>query len=242
MRSVNINPSIRLSFNLALLVGLTSTGSSQSVANSSFEDNNYTSTGSSITNDPGIIDAWTVSSTGQAIISTTASGTGLVPPQTAVNGENFFSIANIDAGPNTITLSQTISGLVVGQQYQISFYDSIAVYCDDESLASSSWKVSLGSESFQKSSSLAGTPESALEDGQWNYNIYPWQHSVFTYTAQSASELMSFVGIASGDPIQIYLDNIVISEVPEPSSIAIAAVVVILAVAGRFYPRRRRVA
>ncbi len=122
----------------------------------------------------------------------------------ASDGEASFSGA----------ISQTISGLTPGHQYRLSFLWAGNQYLDGSTLPStspiaSSWSVSLGAQIF-------ATPLVFYS----SHGFTGWMTQSFTYTATSASEVLSFlaVGGPNGLPPVSLLDGVSLTGVPELAS------------------------
>ena len=155
---------------------------------------------------------------------TSLAGTSNGFPSTSPTGGNFVG-ADGDFQVGAIT--QTVTGLTVGLQYAVSFYWGAAQQKGSGYTAATTeqWKVTLGNELHQ--TSVINNP------GQ---GFTGWLSQTFTYTATSASEVLSFLaaGTPSGAPPFALLDGVSIGiAVAEPASwmTLVAAVLSIIGVA-----------
>jgi hypothetical protein len=111
--------------------------------------------------------------------------------------------------PYTQPLSQTVSGLTVGNLYAISFWYASAQQLGYDGDTTSGWTVSLGSESWS-------TPTNYNP----NHGFTDWQYVTKIFTAQNTTETLSFLayGAPEGQPPFSLLDGISAMEVPEPAT------------------------
>jgi hypothetical protein len=117
------------------------------------------------------------------------------------------------------TLSQSIAGLTIGNQYTVSFDDLVSNRGADTYNGAFSWAVSLGSETHD--STGITIPKA------WGSS--DWLHNTISFTATSTTEVLKFlanstIGVAP-EPIFL-LDNVSISNttvaaVPEPETYAL---------------------
>jgi hypothetical protein len=193
------------------------------VQNGSFELTTATTTSAfnSVT-----VNNWSNSNIGEAIVLPSWFTNGyLFPgvtfdapvPQTSPDGGNFvFSDGNYMNSP----LVQTISGLVPNGVYQLSFYQGLAqdkeIYTTP-GVVTGYWQVSLGSSTlnsaFMKANGTNAGPGSAT--------MSPWNLQTLVFTAQNATELLSFVSVGTGDPPLVLLDGVSLVAVPEPGTLAL---------------------
>ena len=150
-------------------------------------------------------------------------------PAHGPSGNNNFIEA--DGDPSySFSFSQTISGLTVGQNYDVSFNQAAGQqYGNLVGPTTQQWKVSLGSST--QFSSLMLTPQGGFS---------PWEAQTLPFTASSTSEVLSFlaVGTPSGAPPMVFLDGVDMEpSVPEPSAglllVGVGAVIAIGRVARR---------
>lgn len=84
-------------------------------------------------------------------------------------------------------ISQTVSGLTVGQQYTLSFWMAAAQQSGFDGANWSQWNVTFGSESF--STAVMNNP---------SHGFTGWQQVTQTFTASATSQVLSF--LADGGP------------------------------------------
>jgi hypothetical protein len=220
------------------------------VANGGFE---------STTNGPGLINydttlkGWTMPSGGYTFVGTAAQFIAGVPDgefSTANSPVTLSLWSQANGGLDTLAASptggnfigqdgawedqpvqQTINGLTVGKQYTVGFYWAGAQQTGYYSQTTESWQVSLGGDT-QSTAILSNMSE----------GFTGWQHDEFVFTANSASEVLSFlaVGTPTGQPPFSLLDGVTLYQgagvVPEPAVWAM----MILGVAGVGAVARRR--
>jgi hypothetical protein len=123
------------------------------------------------------------------------------------DGGNFLAA---DADPALHgAISQTVTGLTVGQEYDLSFYWGAGQYTTRTGATTASWQVSLG-----------GQTQSTGYISNASQSFSGWQQATMFFTATSASEVLSFlaVGTPSGMPPVGVLDGVSLENVttPEP--------------------------
>ncbi len=112
-------------------------------------------------------------------------------------------------------VEQMISGLAVGKEYQLSFYWAGAELSDRTGYQSITLQGSFGADSFSTPTYL-NTANSG-DPGSFS----GWQLETFTFTAQSASQLLQFVSVGTPNanvPPFALLDGVSITAVPEAST------------------------
>ncbi len=129
-------------------------------------------------------------------------------------------------------IQQTISGLVAGHEYAVSFDWAAAQQATFSGLTSSGWDVSLGAETFSTGNLAIG-----------DHGFSGWQQSTFDFIATGSSETLSFLSTGTGgaaEPPFSLLDGVSLTSVPEPSTWAM--MVLGFSLLGYASFRRRRTA
>ncbi|MQA37120.1 PEPxxWA-CTERM sorting domain-containing protein [Rugamonas aquatica] len=122
-------------------------------------------------------------------------------------GGNFVAA---DGAFEIAPLQQTVHGLVAGQQYNLTFYWAGAQQSGFNGATTEQWKVSLGNET-----------QSTVVKNNVDHGFTGWQKETFTFTASSASEVLSFlaIGTPTGVPPFSLLDGVsMTAAVPEPQT------------------------
>lgn len=125
---------------------------------------------------------------------------------TSPTGGNFVAS---DGAYGTAPITQTIGGLTVGAQYQLSFYWAAAQQKGWDGTTTENWTVSFGNQSY-----TTATVTNA------SHGFVPWQQQVYSFTASAVSQTLSFLaaGTPSGTPPFSLLDGVVLTAAPEPAS------------------------
>ncbi|CAH9017875.1 DUF642 domain-containing protein [Candidatus Nitrosacidococcus sp. I8] len=131
---------------------------------------------------------------------------------------------------NTVqaSISQTINGLTAGQNYTVSFDWGAAQLQGRTGKTTEQLQVSLGNVPLSPSGTLpSGAQSTAVLDNS-SGGFTGWQSQSFTFTAQGASQVLSFlsVGTPGGLPPMAVLANVAMvadvtppNNVPEPAAI-----------------------
>ncbi len=130
------------------------------------------------------------------------------------------------------SISQTVNGLTVGHTYDLKFNWAGAQQTGFSGPTTEKWQVSFGADT--QSTSTVATP---------SQSFVGWQNSTLSFTAASASQLLSFlaIGTPNGQPPWLLLNGLSLTDtttpppVPEPSTLAMLAV----GIAGLVLLRRR---
>ena len=138
-------------------------------------------------------------------------------PGTPPGGGNVY--AGDGAAAYAETISQTISGLTVGAQYTLTFYQAAAQQTGPTYTGSSidQWKVSFGTKS-QFSTAMNVAQQSGVN----------WASQTMIFTANSVSQVMTFLATASANaqPPILLLGDVSLKAVatPEPASVALLGI------------------
>jgi hypothetical protein len=144
------------------------------------------------------------------------------------NNGGVGTLANSPTGGNFIgadgafsvgALSQTINGLVAGQQYTVSFDWAAGQQKGFDGTTTEQWAVDLGNKSLT-SSSVTTTEQKTAVYTDASHSSSSWMHETMTFTATGASEVLSFlaIGTPDGKPPFSLLDGVsMVAAVPEPS-------------------------
>ena len=118
------------------------------------------------------------------------------------------------------SLSQTVNGLDAGHTYDLKFNWAGAQQTGFSGPTTESWQVSFGGST--QSTSTVNTPSQGFSG---------WQTATLSFTAGSASQLLSFlaIGTPSGQPPWLLLNGVSLTDtttppVPEPGTVAMLAV------------------
>ncbi len=141
------------------------------------------------------------------------------------NGANYWMT---DASWNAMSLSQTISGLVVGQQYALNFDWAVGQLVFTNGIgndAAAGWNIFVGSQ--------AGFTTGLLSIGEQGFS--GWKNVTYTFTATAPSATLNFLPLTGGTPPLAMLSGISVTAVPEPETWLLFG----LGLAGLMVVRRR---
>lgn len=128
-------------------------------------------------------------------------------------GGNFIALD----GDSTIhgTLTQMITGLVVGQQYGLHFDWAAGQLLNRSGKTTEQLQVSLGG--VTQSTQIIANPSAGFSG---------WTQGYFVFTPTSTSALLSFlsIGTPNGQPPIALLDDVSLTAVPEPATWALFVV------------------
>ena len=149
-------------------------------------------------------------------------------PAASPAGGNFIGA---DGAFGQAPLQQTINNLDVNSVASITFYWAGAQQYGFDGATTEAWQVTLGNETHS-------TPVVS----NVTHGFSGWQKTTLSFVVTSATEVLSFlaIGTPSGVPPFSLLDGVTISEIPEPTSLALVAAGG--AVAGLVSRRRRTAA
>jgi hypothetical protein len=204
------------------------------------------------TNDQGLPN-WTITTgssgsytcvaTGPTITAgTTVCGSGgdsfTTSPGTVPGGYTGNIFINDAGSPYSLTISQTITNLISGQAYALSFYYAGAQQTNFSGASTDYWAVTTGS-------TVTDTPNITIGYGTPGGNqgigpTDPWAKETINFTATGTTEALSFLaaGTGSGEPPFMMLADVTIFHVPEPASLMTYGVG-LMGVAGLRRRRRR---
>jgi hypothetical protein len=137
-------------------------------------------------------------------------------PASSPDGGNFIAA---DGAFEIGAITQTVSGLTVGDTYTLSFYWAGAQQTAHDGATTEQWKVTLG-----------GVEQDTPILDNANHGFTGWQLQTFDFTANSTSELLSFlaVGTPNGVPPFSLLDGVSLNadtsgaqSTPEPGSVVL---------------------
>ena len=140
-------------------------------------------------------------------------------------GGNFLGL---DGDYNKASISQTVSGLTIGNTYDVSFYWAAAQQYGFSGATTEHFDVSLGTETY--STTTVNLPD---------HGFSGWMQQTFTFTAQNTSDVLTFLaqGTPAGQPPFVLIDGVSmdVATVPEPSTLLMGVMAF-----GAFSFRRKR--
>jgi hypothetical protein len=149
---------------------------------------------------------------------------GTAPLNLPGGGSGFFLAADGDRDYGT-KFSQTLAGLIAGEQYNVSFYQAAGQQNGLDGHTTEWWEVSLGG-SVAQLSTVMSPPEITVKGITKATGVSGWQQENLTFTAGSTNQLLSFFanGTPSGKPPIALLSNVSVqgrssltATVPEPA-------------------------
>ena len=185
-------------------------------------------------------DLWWLASNASTVSALTQygnSGQKLVPSYPGADGTNPYFVALDGDSKATGILSQTVTGLVVGDHYQLTFdWAATQMITGSKLPYTIALAYNLGAGIL---TSAKGAPETATFKGAYNQSS-KWQTVTMNFTATAGAEILSFLAIGgpTGDPPIALLDNVSLDDIPEPSSLAALAGAALIAVAIRRKTRK----
>lgn len=199
------------------------------ITNGGFEDATYTSNhqfGSGWNNFGGQgVDGWTGGSGFQMyLIGGTQSTTNIVDAFGDTNARFYPSMNTLSPdGGNFIALdgdvtvpsgsiSQTLSNLVVGQNYVLKFFWGAGQLANRSGATTEQLKVSFGDQT--QSTNILSIPSGGFSG---------WKEVSMNFTATSATQTLNFlsIGTPTGLPPMAVLDGVSMAAVPEPATWAL---------------------
>ena len=133
---------------------------------------------------------------------------------TSPDGGNYLAL-DAASGYRGAGISQTLTGLKVGQQYAVSFHWASGQQHGYDGDTFESFQVSLGNQI-----------QSTSVENNVSHGFTNWRQETLTFTADGASDALTFlaVGTPSGLPPFALLDGVSFVAVPEPGSLALVGV------------------
>lgn len=121
------------------------------------------------------------------------------------------NIIGADGAYQTGPISQTISGLTSGHQYDVSFYYAGAQQQGFTGDTTEAWDVSLGGSGYKETTVLNNV----------SHGFTGWHQATIAFTADSSSDVLSFLalGTPTGVPPFTMLADVSMQEVPEASTV-----------------------
>ncbi len=136
-----------------------------------------------------------------------------------VTGGSGFFVASDGDPTYRSTFSQTLTGLIAGEQYNVSFWQAAGQQNGLTGHTTEQWQVSLGGSVAQLSTVMSPVEPNG---GGTATAVSAWQQQNLTFTAGSTNQLISFLasGTPSGKPPISLLTGVSVtgksSVVPEP--------------------------
>ena len=206
---------------LLATIGAVSAASAATITNGSFELGNAPGSFAQLAAGSTAITGWTIGGGGVDYIGTYWQ---------ASNGNRSIDLNATSPG----TISQTITDLVIGQQYQISF-DLAGNPDGDNGIA----------KTLNAITASAGTQAFSFTVGSNTHASMGWTTFYFLFTALSTTEMLTFASTTTtggpsgaGAAVGPALDNVRIAETPLPAALPLFATV--LAGGGLIAWRRKR--
>ena len=161
---------------------------------------------------PGSADSTGVPSSQYGNLQLWGPGNGGDPSNTLGVSPDGGNYVGADGAFQVGAITQTITGLVAGQQYSVGFDWAGAQQEGFTGPTTEQWIVSLGSQT-----------QSTAIVSDISHGFTGWTHTTFTFTADGSSDVLSFLaaGTPDGEPPFSLLDGVTMTAVPEPASMAI---------------------
>ena len=141
---------------------------------------------------------------------------------TSASGGNYLVM---DGDYHATPISQMLSGLVTGQTYALSYSWAAAQFYNNTGATTETLSATLGS------ATQSGPTYSLPSNG-----FSGWMTQTMNFTYDGTSNVLSFLasGTPAGAPPMVLLDNVSLSAVPEPGTVALlAGSLVLVAIAVR---------
>lgn len=161
----------------------------------------------------------------------------------------YFSDYNGNSRPvqSNTKISNTITGLTSGSTYRVDYYYA-GIGETGQGAFDIDLRARIGSTVYNTHSVMdfTNTPVHGPGTGLWKKystsgastitTFSEWTKGSFTFTADSASAALNFVGLMQGGPALLQLDNVSVTQVPEASTSLLCIAGVSLAVLRRRRP------
>jgi len=147
--------------------------------------------------------------TTDVVVSAFNGGNGL--SGTVLNPPGGGNVVALDGDPTyASSIYQTVSGLAVGDRYQLTFYQAAAEQ-GSKAATTEQWQVTFGTTQTSTLMSISAG------------GVAPWQPITMNFIATSASEVLTFfaLGGPGGDPPIVLLADVAMTDIPEPASFAL---------------------
>jgi len=130
-------------------------------------------------------------------------GIDVLPASSPASGNYVAADGAFQVG----AISQTLTGLTIGDSYNVSFYWAGAQQAGFTGITTEQWQVSLGSQT--QSTAIVTDP---------SHGFTGWMPQTFTYQATADTEVLSFLaaGTPNGEPPFSLLDGVSANLAPEP--------------------------
>jgi hypothetical protein len=151
-------------------------------------------------------------------------------PATSPDGGNYIAA---DGAYEVAPISQIITGLNPGDDYDVSFYWAGAQQHGFTGATTEKWTVNFGdTDTFSANggdtggSFTGGQTQSTSVVDNLSHGFTGWESATFTFQADASSEVLSFlaVGTPTGEPPFALLDGVSftdVSSVPEPGTLTL---------------------
>jgi hypothetical protein len=139
---------------------------------------------------------------------------------------SMFAIAS-DPNHLNAAITQSLTGLVVGDRYQVTFNQASAQQYGYSGAFTAAWQVSLGGQT-----GLSATMNNLSQQST------PWTTQTLDFIATSSTETLSFLSTASvgSNPPFLLLGDVGLDDIPEPASIGMTLLATALVIGAQ---RRR---
>lgn len=169
-------------------------------------------------------------------------------PGLSPDGGNYILIDGDRDVPVSTTLYQTLTGLIVGQWYDVIFYQAAAQFTDRVGDTTEQWDVSLGGDPLNHTHDgniIGGTHQLSDLMHTPSQGFHAWQKQTLRFQVTDpslshgsvTSQVLGFfsVGTPGGLPPVVLLDGVSISAVPEPPSYTLLSIGILGVLFARAY-------